>query len=139
MTWYLCTTSTSDVMNRVLQIIALVIEGKAGERGGRRPSTKQYKRLKTEDVMPSLEKSASSNTYVFWDQDSQRYNYILCYIVCGLVALTHATFVAYSCNTIGDVILSSTQVFRTSFIWSVFWAFLFWDIHVLIVFHCVAN
>ncbi|XP_053392756.1 SUMO-interacting motif-containing protein 1-like isoform X2 [Mercenaria mercenaria] len=46
------------------KIIALVIEGKTGK-GGRRPNTKDYKQLKTEDVMPSLEKSAYSKDYVF--------------------------------------------------------------------------
>ncbi|XP_052764716.1 uncharacterized protein LOC128206355 isoform X2 [Mya arenaria] len=46
------------------KILALFLEGRGGEKG-RRPNTKQYKRLKTEDVMPSLEKSASKNTYAF--------------------------------------------------------------------------
>ncbi|XP_052262558.1 uncharacterized protein LOC127866177 [Dreissena polymorpha] len=45
------------------KIIALVVEGKSS--AGRRPSTKKYKKLKTEDVMPNFEHSASSKTYVF--------------------------------------------------------------------------
>ncbi|XP_060564521.1 trans-Golgi network integral membrane protein TGN38-like [Ruditapes philippinarum] len=45
-------------------IFAIIIEGKSGK-GGRRPNTKDYKQLKTDDVMPSLEKSAYSKDYVF--------------------------------------------------------------------------
>ncbi|XP_060582269.1 fibrinogen alpha-1 chain-like isoform X3 [Ruditapes philippinarum] len=45
-------------------IFSIIIEGKSGK-GGRRPNTKDYKQLKTDDVMPSLEKSAYSKDCVF--------------------------------------------------------------------------
>jgi hypothetical protein len=46
--------------------LAFILEGKK-EGGGtrRRPNSNEYKRLKTEEVMPSLEKSAPSNKYIY--------------------------------------------------------------------------
>ncbi|KAK3591717.1 hypothetical protein CHS0354_019482 [Potamilus streckersoni] len=48
------------------KIIAFIIEGKQGRRGGR-PSTKQYTPLKSkvEDVMPFIEKSTTQSNYIY--------------------------------------------------------------------------
>ncbi|CAC5378712.1 unnamed protein product [Mytilus coruscus] len=46
------------------KILAFILEGKKdGSR--RRPNSKEYKRLKTDEVMPSLEKNTSDNKYIY--------------------------------------------------------------------------
>ncbi|XP_062609932.1 laminin-like protein lam-2, partial [Saccostrea cucullata] len=47
------------------RIVAFIIEGRTGRRSSRRPNKDGYSRVKTDDVMPSLEKSTTSKSYIY--------------------------------------------------------------------------
>lgn len=49
------------------QIVAFIVEGRTGRKSSRRPSKGGYRKLKpsADDIMPSLEKSTTSTSYVY--------------------------------------------------------------------------
>lgn len=49
------------------KIVAFIVEGRTGRKSSRRPSKGGYRKLKpsADDLMPSLEKSTTSTSYVY--------------------------------------------------------------------------